>query len=688
PEHFWQGHLWRKLVKGNEKKHRAYLRKALFKKIRKNEVSIKDIPQRVSLFGISYLPPFHLDAFSQISQLTTVNFFILNPCMEYWADIAADFEIKNIKSKYSETKKIKEKYNETNISFDELHLEQGNSLLASMGRLGRDFFKLISDFDCEIVELFEDQSCHNILSGIQSDILYLREGNHKKESRDVAQAEMEDLSVQVHSCHSPMREVEVLHDNLLSMFENDPKLLPKDIIVMTPDIETYAPYIHAVFHAQPDETLRIPFSIADKRIKKQSRIIENFLLILDLKQSRLEVSSIMLLLESPAVRAMFDLTDSDMEWVELWIKETNIRWGYDALSKKKMGIPAFQENTWKAGLERLMLGYAMPGGGINMFSGILPYDHIEGSNVKTLGKFLEFTNCIFKWKKELEELRTLREWGEAFINILNQFFMSHEDTEREIQFLRNIFKDLEEKERISGYEDKIGLEILRYYLQHIFEQELTSSGFISRGVTFCAMLPMRSIPFKVICLIGMNNDTFPREYRPLGFDLIAQKPQIGDRSKRNDDKYLFLEAVISARKKLYISFVGQSIQDNTMIEPSVIISELIDYIEKRFTLPDNFIKDILITRHRLQAFSPEYFQQDSKLYSYSAENFLACKSFLKHHVNQNFINEGLPAPSDDFRNIEIETLYTFFAHPLKFLLQRRLGVYLDKSADTIDDKEN
>jgi len=678
PEHRWQAYLWRKLAKGNEKNHRAYLRKVLFERIRKKQVSFKDFPQRVSLFGISYLPPFHLEAFTQIAQLTEVHFFIFNPCMEYWADIASDMEIK----------KIKGKYNQTNQVSDDLHLEKGNRLLASKGALGRDFFRLVSGFDYEIYDLFEDQSCHNILSGIQSDILYLREGENEKEGMLTDQAGIDDLSIQVHSCHSAMREVEVLHDNILAMFEGDPKLLPKDIIVMTPDIETYAPYIHAVFHAQPDETLRIPYSIADKSIIRQSRIIETFMLILDLKESRLGVSSIMALLESPATKAMFDLTDSDIEQIEFWIRKTNIRWGYDALTKKKMGIPGYNENTWKAGIERLILGYAMPGRGIKMFSGILPYDHIEGSNVKTLGKLIEFISRILKWKKELERLRTVKKWGEVFFEILEQFFKPDEDTEREIQFLRKIFKDLENKERISGFNDKVELEVMRSYLERIFEQELTSSGFISKGITFCAMLPMRSIPFNVICLIGMNNDTFPREYRPLGFDLIARKPTIGDRSKRNDDKYLFLEAIISAREKLYISYVGQSIQDNTKIEPSVIISELIDYIEKSFSLPDNFIKDNLIARHKLQAFSPEYFRKDSKLHSYSKENFLAGKSFLKHDGNPNFIKERLSIPTEEFKNLEIETLCAFFSHPVRFFLQRRLGVYLDESTDLIDEKEN
>jgi len=675
----WQEYLWRELVKDNEEKHRAYLRKALFEKIRKKQVSFKDLPQRVSLFGISYMPPFHLEVFTQISQLVEVNLFVLNPCMEYWADIASDLQIRKIKDKYAE------KYNVP----DELHLEKGNRLLASMGALGRDFFRLISSFDYEIYELFEDQSCYNILSGIQSDILYLREGDNEKERRPVVPAaNIDDLSIQVHSCHSAMREVEVLHDNLLAMLEDDKKLLPKDIIVMTPDIEPYAPFIHAVFNAQPDETLRIPYSIADKSMKKESRIIETFFFVLDLKESRLGISSIMTLMESPAIKGKFDLTDSDIEMVEFWIRETNIKWGYDGLTKKKLGIPGFNENTWKAGIERLLLGYAMPGGGRKMFSGILPYDHIEGSNVKTLGKLLEFLDCIFKWKKELEKTQTLRKWGVAFIEILEQFFMPDEGTEREIHYLRRTFKDLENKERISGFKDKVELEVMRSYLEGIFEQEFTSAGFISKGITFCAMLPMRSIPFKIICLIGMNNDTFPREFRPLGFDLIARKPKVGDRSKRNDDKYLFLEACISAREKLYISYVGQSIQDNTKIEPSVIISELIDYIEKCFTLPDNFIKENLITHHKLQAFSPEYFREDSKLYSYSRENYLAGKSFLEHSDKLKFFSKTLSAPTDEFRNLEIETLCAFFSHPVKYLLQRRLGIYLDEATDSVDEKEN
>jgi len=673
--HSWQAHLWRKLVQGNEKKHRAWLRKIVFEKIRKREALVETFPERVSIFGISYLPPFHLQAFTQISQLVEVNFFILNPCLEYWADIVSDIEIKKIKGKYS---------HEVNGQ-DDLHMEKGNRLLASMGALGRDFFNLISGFDCEIHEQFEDQSCHNLLSCIQSDILYLRE--HNKDQKNITISK-NDFSIQVNSCHSPMREIEILHDHLLAMFEEDPELLPKDIIVMTPDIEKYAPFVHVVFDAQTDEALRIPFGIADQSIRKESLVIDNFLSILDLKGSRFKVAPIMSLLESPLVKEKFFLTNYDVEIAQQWIKDTNIRWGFDGSDRKKLGLPGFNENTWKAGIERLLLGYAMPGQSKNMFSGILPYDQIEGNSAKVLGKLLEFLDCIFKWAEKLEQLRTLSSWGESFIKIIDQFFSPNEETEREMHLLRRTFDDLAVKEKLSEYNGKIELEVIKSYFDNCFKQEYYGSGFISKGVTFCAMLPMRSIPFKAVCLVGMDNDAFPREYRPLGFDLIARHPRPGDRSRRNDDKYLFLEAVISAQKKLYISYVGQSIQDNTKIEPSVMLSELIDYIEKGFNLPDNFTKNNLITHHRLQAFSTQYFKEDSKLFSYSRENFLAGTSFIERGNQTSFIKTSLSTPTDEFRNLEIETLCAFFSHPVRFLLQRRLGIYLDESTDSVDEKEN
>ena len=689
-EGHWQAQLWRLLVNAKEPVHRARLRQALFEKIKNKPSNIENFPPRVSIFGISYLPWFHLEVFVAISRLAQANLFMMNPCKEHWADIVSNTQIKNIHVKYQEA----------NNSDAELHLDKGNTLLASMGSLGRDFFEMISNLDGRIYEQYDDPGGRDVLAGIQSDILYLRDRGipghgdilNSSELENSAKASLSrrqlppdiDSSIQVHSCHSPMREIEVLHDNLLAMFEQDPQLKPRDIIVMTPDIESYGPYIQAVFDAQIDAALRIPFSIADMGVRKASRGIDGFFSILDLANSRFSVPSILALLEVPGIKEKFNLSAADIEIAERWIQATNIRWGIDAQHRSKIGLPPFAENTWRAGIERLLLGYALPGNNQRMFSGILPYDHIEGSEARSIGKFLEFIERLFNVVNALQQKSTLKDWHTMLVDILEQFFAPNEELEREMEVLRRRLDDLSGIQDISGFNTAIEIEVVRSYLDNLLKQEDFGTGFITTGVTFCAMLPMRSIPFKVICLVGMNSDAFPRESKTLGFDLMAQKPKIGDRSRRYDDKYLFLEALISARDKLYLSYVGQSIQDNTPAPPSVLVSELLDYISVGF----GFSSEQLITRHRLQAFSPAYFSKESDLFSYSAENFAAVQSRRDLQDSKPLISAALPEPSLEWKNVDIDTLCTFISNPAKFFLQKRLGIYLTETDTVSEEKEN
>ena len=317
--HVWQARLWRELTADNEGWHRAKLRQLLFEQIKRPGLDAAKLPARVSIFGISYLPIFHLQAFAELSQLIEINFFLINPCKEYWADIVSDQELKNIRKKHPRVAENVEWY----------HFDKGNRLLASLGTHGRYFFELISGYDCEVQEQFEEPGEQSTLARIQSDILYLRdregfEAEVPDGSRSEAHRHLEssdkplrlsdrDTSLQVHSCHSPMREIEVLHDNLLSMFEEDPELLPKDIIVMTPDIETYAPYVHAVFAAQTDDALRIPFSIADQSLRRESRMIDGFLALLDFTNSRFGAVQVIRLLEFSGIKQRFGLVDSDLK---------------------------------------------------------------------------------------------------------------------------------------------------------------------------------------------------------------------------------------------------------------------------------------------------------------------------------------------------------------------------------------
>ena len=676
-ESHWQAQLFRELVKECGKGHRAALGKELLKAIKGSPSRLKGLPERLSVFGISALPLFHIQIFSAISRFTEVNLFLMNPCREYWGDIVSEWEMKRKMF-------VKDGKDPT---LEGLHLEKGNSLLGSMGTLGRDFFDLINETHVEEFACFEDHKEDSLLSFIKSDILNLRDAEQRLDNKKAV--DENDASVQVHSCHSPMREMEVLNDRLLDMFEKDQDLRPEDVLVMTPDIEEYTPYIRAVFDVPADDKRKIPFSIADRSVRKESEIIDTFLAILDLSGSRFKASQVMAILESPTVRRRFGISEADLDLAQRWVLDTRIRWGIDGQSRAEMGLPGFSENTWRAGLTRLLLGYAMPGRDENMFRGVLPYDYLEGGDAPVLGRFTEFTEQLITHVTSLGRPRTLSEWSETLRELLEDFFMPDETTEREMQVIRGTLSDLSEMKEITAFDEKIDINVIKWNLGHRLEREGFGFGFITGGITFCAMLPMRSIPFKVICLVGMNNDAYPRQSRPLSFDLMAQKPQKGDRSRRDDDRYLFLEVILSTRKTLYISHVGQSIRDNSLIPPSVLVSELLDYIDQGFEIPGKNILASIVTRHRLQPFSPEYFKKNEDLFSYSRENLLAAQSMMGDRREPvPFISRSLPDLAlEEWKTVDLDDLCTFFGNPAKFLLERRLLIYLRENALILEERE-
>jgi exodeoxyribonuclease V gamma subunit len=459
---------------------------------------------------------------------------------------------------------------------------------------------------------------------------------------------------------------------------------------MTPDIEAYAPYIHAVFDSQTDPSLRIPYSVADQSPRTESRIIEGFLALFDISGGRFGAVQVLSLLEYPGMKERFDLQETDMQLIERWVADTQIRWGIDGDSRLEEGLSGLPDNTWQAGLQRLILGYAMPGGQHHMFDGILPYDNIEGGDAQTLGHFINFVERLIAWSKKISQPRTLRGWQVTLAAVVDRFFKPDDHQERQLQVLRNLLDNLADIENTADFHDDIQPAVIKSYLKSRLDQNSYGSGFLTGGVTFCAMLPMRSIPFKIIGLIGMNHDAYPRDFQPLNFDLMARHPQPGDRSRRNDDQYLFLESILSARKTLYISYVGQSIQDNSTLPPSVLVSELLDTIEKGFVGPDHCSPlEKIFTRHRLQAFSSWYFRSGTGLFSYSIDNMIAGRAEKKDPPP--FCETRIPpAPEEaaQWQKLDLDSLGRFFSNPARFFIQSRLGIFLEDHGSTLEDREN
>ena len=689
PDGRWQAELWRALASGKEKKHRAYLQQEFLARLETTPAAASDLPSRVSIFGISYLPPYHLQSFVGLSRIVPVYFFLLSPCREFWADILTVSEMDRLSRK---------SVPEAGVS-EALHMEQGHPLLASMGHLGKEFFYLINQYDVQIEDCFEPTDGTDQLSRLQSDILNLEDrvaprfrpdGAADADTPENIQPGTEncaaDGSIQIHSCHSPMREIEVLRDNLLALFEEDPDLKPRDVIVMAPDIGAYAPYVSAVFDTREGDNPAIPFGIADQSTRRVSPVVRSFLSLLDMPGSRFGASRVLGLLGSAGIKERFGLTGSEIETIARWTDHVNIRWGRDAESRKRRGLPGYTDNTWLAGIERLLLGYAMPGHDqAAMFSGILPYDYIEGGEAQTLGRFLEFLSRLFGFSDRLDSAFSPAVWQSVLSEMLNGFIAIDESTERDIHYLHSCLEAFGRLENLTEFLEPLTLEVVRAHIENQIDGSYGEGGFLSGGVTFCAMLPMRSIPFKVVCLIGLGADAFPRDDHSLGFDLIARHPRPGDRSRRKDDKYLFLEALVSARRNLYISYVGQSVQDNSQIPPSVLVSELIENVAKGYGVPE----DDLVVRHPLQAYSKRYFdEKEPALFSYSKENFIAAAGADTTNAPQPFFTAPLSEPPAEFRTLRLEHLCQFFTHPVRYLARRRLRLYFDEPEHRSQDKEN
>ena len=671
--HRWQSQLWRTLAGETPAPHRTRVKDSLLRALHRGLGDRSRLPERVAMFGISYLPPLYLDAFAELAHAIRVHLFLLNPCREYWSEIASSREMDVIERRYSGA----------GVAAPELHLEPGHRLLASLGALGRDFFEMIAGFGAPQEDRFEEPTGDTVLARLQADILNLQ-------ATAPGAGRLADDSVRIHSCHSPMREIEVLRDQLLEMLAQDPDLRPQDIVVMAPDIGAYAPYVAAVFGSETEDRLRIPFSIADRGPIGEHRLETGFFALLDLKGSRFGASEILRLLEFPGVTEKAGLAETDLPLIERWVRHANIRWGEDARGLQALGLPGQAHNTWNAGIERLLLGYAMPSRGADVFHGILAVDAMEGGETQALGNFLDFLARTFELARNLDRRQSLGAWRSLLKAALNGFFKSDETTEPEFQKIERLLDELAGFEDSAGFGTDVGLEVVRAFLADRAESARIGHGFLAGGVTFCAMLPMRTIPFKVVCLVGMNHDAFPREHPVLPFDLMARHPRRGDRSRRNDDKYLFLESILSARRRLYISYVGQGIQDNSPRPPSVLVSELIDTLEPDGPLADGATPTGLVTQHRLQSFSRAYFQCGGPLFSYSREDLAACSGGGARRDQDPFFRRALPMSIEDgerWRAVTVEELSAFFASPARFLVQNRLGIRLEKEAALLDENE-
>jgi exodeoxyribonuclease V gamma subunit len=655
PGDAWQAELWRRLTVTDEA-HWVALQQRLFAYRGERPPGL---PERVFLIGMPTLSPGYLQIIQRLAQWCEIHLFLLNPCAAYWTEIVDRKE---------------QARRELEANGQELYLQVGNPLLASLGRQGRDFFAAIQEFDPGSEEAFPDPGEDNLLHRLQRQILYL-------EDPATTSGEADD-SIALHVCHSPMREVEVLYDQLLGILQAQSDLNPADILVMTPDIQTYAPLIEAVF-GSPGDRPALPFQVSDLSLNRDNRYVDAFLELLRLPGSRYTSNQLMALLEVPAIGQRFGIDDAALERITRWLSEANIRWGRDEVNKSELGLPADPHNTWKAGLQRLLLGFAMPAQSDALWQGIAPLDAAEGAESIWLAGLLEFCEAVFQLEQELSGSHCVADWCERLLRLTERFFSSDTSADQPLQQIRNTLVQLRDNTKAAAFERPVSLSLVRHGLEQQFVRP-TARGFLAGGVNFCSLAPMRSLPFQVICLIGMHEGSFPREQPRLSFDLMVSRFRFGDRSRRADDRYLFLETLISARRCLYLSYVGNSIKDNSPLPPSVLLDELRDYLT-------GMIGEAGLSRitrqHPLQPFSPAYFMPESGLFSYSSRLCEAARMAGQgREVDRALVGAPL-ASRPALERIDLQQLLEFFTNPARVFARRRLNLQLESGTALLEERE-
>jgi exodeoxyribonuclease V gamma subunit len=702
----WQAVLFRAVV-GAIGPHHLAARARRFSAFFQDERGAR-LPARACWFGLSSLPPIHVSLLARLAERSEVHLFMLSPSQEYWAEIRSKRELWRAARAAPE---------------GELHLSEGNPLLASLGRSGRDFQRVLEsvvDYADAGIARSVDPGKRTLLAALQSDVLSLTLRGDGPGRAPRLSVTTEDDSIEVHSCHGPMREIEVLRDRLLLLFDTDPTLEPHDVVVMMPDVDRYAPLVDAVFGVEPGSPSYVPYRIADRSVRADSEVAGALLAVIATISGRFKASEILDLLQLEPVRLRFGIEAEDVARIQRWVHASGVRWGVDAEDRHAAGQPPISEHTWRFGLSRLLLGWAMPGHGTRLFAGALPYDDVEGEAAEVIGRLAELAETLMAARERLAAPRPMSEWKIALGELASATLAAPPKEDWQLRRVRETIAEIAARAELADFCEPVTLEVVSSLVAERLETDRTTHDFLTGGVTFCALLPMRSIPFRVVCLVGLSDEDFPRRDRRAAFDLVGRDPRPGDRSLRDEDRYLFLEALLAARERLIVTYVGRGIQDDRPRPPSVVVGELLDAIDDGFCLapatpeprgkrrsrrvvPEEQMalpfaeaprsegrrpSERIVLAHPLQPFSPRYFggDDDPRLVSYASDEAEGARALARAKTRLlPFVREALAEP-DRAASVDVDQLARFFENPARGFL-RRLGVDLEERAELVQDRE-
>ncbi len=669
----WQPELWRRLATrvGEAPPHLRHA--ATLERLRRDPDSV-DLPARLSLFGHTRLPVTEVELLGALGETRDVHLWLPHPSDALWQALASDAANGPLPR-----------------TDDSGHHRVEHPLLSSLGRDVRELQRtlaVVPSRQAVVAPAVPGAASDTLLGWLQADLRANAVGDSA--SRRLTPT---DRSVQVHACHGAARQVDVLREVLLGLLADDPSLEPRDVLVMCPDIEAFAPLVSAGFGlgdvvgegGHPAHRLRV--RLADRALTQTNPLLDVGARLLDLAGGRAGASVVLDLAHTDPVRARFGFSDDDLHQLTEWVHEAGVRWAFDAEHRAEFGLEEYVSNTWQFGLDRLLAGVAMSDDSGAWLDRTLPLDDVGSGQVDLVGRLSEYVDRLRSVTDDLVGAHPLDHWldvlGEgiaALCAVPSSEAWQTGQVQRELGRVREA--------ATGSATTTLRLPDVRALLAERLGGRPTRANFRTGTLTVCTMVPMRSVPHRVVCLVGLDDGVFPRVGAVDGDDVLARRPMTGERDARSEDRQLLLDAVLATTQTLVITYTGANEHSGQQRPPAVPLGELLDALDETATSPAGRVSAAVTVRHPLQPFDARNVTPGALVPQHA---FTFDRAALAGAVAAAgprtppapFL--GGPLPTRALGDVSLDELAAFLKHPVRDFLKTRLDVALPQDEEPVAD---
>jgi len=685
--HRWQPELWRRLRTRIAVPDLAERVEGACARLRE-QPGLLDLPGRLSIFGLTRLPAGQLAILRAIAEARDVHLFLLHPSPGLWARVERELAGRGAIVRRAD---------------DPTAALPASRLLSSWGADAREMQLVVGSVPHEDHHHPAPERGGSLLARIQADVHADREPpGEPLPGREDARPLLDpgDRSVQVHACHGRARQVEVLRDAILHLLEEDPTLEPRDVIVMCPDIETFASLIQATFGAgdvtaDGDEADALPEGVrppdlrvrlADRALRQTNPVLGVVARLLELAGERVTASQVLDLVDREPVRRRFGLDDDDISRIERWVADSGIRWGLDAEHRTPFKLQVLPAGTWRTGIDRVLVGVAMPEGRRRLFADVLPLDDVGSGDIELAGRLAELVDRLGAALDALSEPQTAASWAAAIATAVDELTATGRRDAWQRAELDRILADVDREAGANATE--LTLPEIRALLAGRLQGRPTRANFRTGHLTVCTLMPMRSVPHRVVCLLGMDEGVFPRKSPRDGDDIMLRDPHVGDRDPRSEDRQLLLDALLSATDRLIVTYTGNDERTNAVRPPAVPVTELLDVVDRTVRVEEGRPRDRVHIRHPLQPFDPRNFTRgallDGRPWSFDPVTLDGARALEgDRRPSPPFLGGRLPPGPPQL--VELTDLVRFVERPVRAFLRSRLGITVGDYADEVSD---